>query len=41
MSSLLNIDNIDFDLNTLFNFQTSYDVLKRLIEAIAKMQKSN
>jgi hypothetical protein len=41
MSSVLNLDNIDFDLNTLFNFQTSYDVLKRLIEALAKMQKSN
>ena len=32
---------MDFDLSMLFNFQNSYEVLKRVIEAMAKMQKSN
>jgi hypothetical protein len=41
MATVLNIDNMDFDLSMLFNFQNSYEVLKRVIEAMAKMQKSN
>ena len=36
MATLINIDNTDFDLNSLFNLQYSFDTLKRLIEALAK-----
>lgn len=36
MATVINIDNTEFDLNSLFNLQYSFDTLKRLIEALAK-----
>lgn len=40
MASMLKLDNFEYDLNALFSFQHNYDMLKKLIEALAKMQKS-
>jgi hypothetical protein len=36
----LNYDNQDYDLNSLFNFNYNFDILKRLIESLAKGQKA-
>lgn len=39
MATIINIDNTDFDLNSLFNLQYNFDILKCLIQALAKNQK--
>lgn len=39
MSFFISLDNKDFDLNSLFNFSHSYEILKQVISTIAKNNK--
>ena len=38
-NNFLKIESTDFDLNTLFNFQASFDQLKYVLAALARTQK--
>ncbi len=39
MTTIITLDNASFDINNLFNF--NYDILKQLMEALAKNQSLN
>ena len=39
IESMIKIETLDFDLNTLFNFQANFDQLKSVLSALATNQK--
>ena len=39
MATIVTLDNSNYDINSLFSF--NYDLMKKLIEALAKNQISN
>ena len=41
MTNLYAVENIDIDLNSLFNLTYNFDLLKKTLEAILTNQKNN